>query len=125
MEIQLYFDYTTSDLVSAKKWLESIGRWEKSFETASPYFLISKANDIYFNEDWIATEYRVFLESCCEILNLDKKDIHKMKNTSFWLFGFLEDFDTPEQAAEAYRNGKKLYGAAFPAEPELLCIGGK
>lgn len=116
----MYFDYTTSDLVFAKKWLESIGRWEKSFETASPYFIISKANDIYDNEDWIAAKYKEFLESCCEILNLDKKDIHNMKSTNFWLFGFLEDFDTPEQAAEAYGNGKKLYGDAFPAQPELL-----
>ena len=70
-------------------------------------------------------DYRKFLEKCCELLEWDKEEVHNMKYTNFWLFGFMEDFSTPEEAVKVFKKKRLEYGESFPPKPEIITLSAK
>ena len=119
------FEQSSEGYLEAKDWLIKIGEWERvstSGFSRDGYSIIAAANDIYSSGNWMSKDYRDFLERCCELLDLDKVEVVNMKHTNFWLWGFLEDFETPEQAIEGFREKRKEFGEGFPPKPQMISL---
>lgn len=123
MKTQERFEQSPEGYLQAKEWLISIGEWERisnSGFSTDGYSIVAAANDIHSSGNWMKLEYRNFLEKCCDLLDWDKKQVHNMKCTNFWLFGYLEDFKTPEAAVEIFKQKRVEYGEGFPPKPETI-----
>lgn len=125
MKTQERFEQTTEGYLQAKEWLIHIGEWDKirnSGFSNDGYTIVATANDIYSSGNWLSKDYRDFLEKCCDLLDWDRKEVHNMRYTVFWLFGFMEEFETPEEAVKAFKQKREEYGDDFPPKPEILTL---
>lgn len=109
MHTQGKFEHTPKGYLEAKDWLTYVVEWE----------------NITMTDPSFAPEYKKFLECCCHLLGWDKEEVHNMKCTNFWLFGFMEDFKTPKEAVEVFRAKKKEFGNDFPPKPEILTLSAR